>query len=133
MKPIPDFLAEADIRDLHQVALEAAGGGTGLRDAGLLASTLAAPQAGFGEQFLHEDLPAMAAAYLYHLIRNHPFVDGNKRVALLACLTFLALNSYECGLTEEEWIALVLAIAQGEVSKEESTKRIRAGCWYLGR
>lgn len=132
MKLIPDFLSEADIHDLHQVSLEAAGGSPGLRDAGLLASALAAPQAGFGDQFLHEDIPAMAAAYLCHLIRNHPFVDGNKRVAMLACLTFLDINNFECLLTEEEWIMLVLAIAQGDLSKEESLERLRGCCRSLG-
>jgi len=128
MKPIPDFLSEADLFDLHQVARESVGGSAGLRDAGLLVSALAAPQAGFGDQYLPEDIPVMAAAYLYHLIRNHPFVDGNKRVAMLACLTFLDSNSFECLLTEEEWILLVLAIAQGKLAKDECTRRIQAAC-----
>jgi len=128
MRLLPDFLSEADIHELHQIALETAGGSAGLRDVGLLASALAMPQAGFGDQFLHEDIPAMAAAYLYHLIQNHPFVDGNKRVAMLACLTFLDINGYECGLAEEEWIALVLAIAQGEIAKVEIIERLRVNC-----
>ncbi|MHB9025833.1 MAG: type II toxin-antitoxin system death-on-curing family toxin [Armatimonadota bacterium] len=128
MKPLPDFLADEDIHVLHEIALEMVGGGTGLRDAGLLASALAMPQAGFGDQFLHEDIPAMAAAYLYHLIRNHPFIDGNKRVAMLACLTFLDINEYECMLDEDGWIALVMAVAEGTLSKDECIERLRSNC-----
>jgi len=132
MKPIPDFLSEADIGDLHQVALEMAGGSPGLRDAGLLASALAMPQAGFGEQFLHEDIPTMAAAYLYHLMQNHPFVDGNKRVAMLACLTFLDINGYECELAEDEWILFILGNAQGGLDKDACTERLQASCRFSG-
>ena len=128
MKLPPDFLSEADLLDLHAVVLEESGGSAGLRDAGMLASALAMPQAGFGDQFLHEDIPAMAAAYLYHLMQNHPFVDGNKRVAMLACLTFLHLNGYNCLLAEDGWIALVLAIARSELSKDECTMQLRACC-----
>ena len=123
MKSMPDFLSATDIHDLHQIAIEEAGGSTGLRDPGLLASALAMPQAGFGDQFRHEDLPAMAAAYLYHLVQKHPFVDGNKRVAMLACLTFLDINGYDCTLEEDEWITLVLAVAQGDCSKDEVVAR----------
>jgi death on curing protein len=128
MIPLPDFLSEADIRDLHQVAVEAGGGSGGVRDAGLLASAVATPQAGVGDRFLHTDIPAMAAAYLYHLIRNHPFVDGNKRVAMLACLTFLDLNSYQCLLVEAEWITLVMGIARGETTKEQAIKQMGTRC-----
>lgn len=127
MRLPPDFLSEADIYDLHQVALDAAGGSAGLRDHGMLLSALAMPQAGIGDRFLHEDIPAMAAAYLYHLVQNHPFVDGNKRVALLACLTFLDINGYDCHVEEEEWITLMLAIARGELSKEDAL-RLQARC-----
>lgn len=131
MKRIPDFLSEAEIDDLHQVALEEAGGSDGLRDPGMLSSALAMPQAGFGDQFLQEDIPAMAAAYLYHLIQNHPYVDGNKRVAMLACLTFPDINGCDCTLTEDEWIGFVLAIAQGKLSKDESTEKIRKHCRFI--
>ncbi len=130
MKQMPDFLSEVDIRDLHQVAIEKAGGSDGIRDAGLLASALAIPQAGFGENFLHKDIPAMAAAYLYHIVNNHPFIDGNKRAAMLACLTFLDINGYECSIDEEEWIILVLDIAQGKLSKNDCIEKIRLCSHY---
>jgi death on curing protein len=128
VKPLPDFLSEADVLDLHVVALEAAGGRIGVRDAGLLASAVAAPQAGMGDRYLHDDIPTMAAAYLYHLIRNHPFVDGNKRVGMLAYLTFPDLNEYRCTLPEDEWIMLVMAIARAEVGKDEVINRLRPYC-----
>lgn len=64
---------------MHRSLIEAYGGSDGLRDAGLLESALAMPQASFDGQYLHADLFEMAAAYLYHIVQNHPFVDGNKR------------------------------------------------------
>jgi len=122
---IPDFLSESDVLVLHQVAIEGSGGSAGLRNAGMLSSALAMPQAGFGDQYLHEDIPAMAGAYLYHLVQNHPFIDGNKRVAMLACLTFLDINDFECNISEDEWIEFVMNIAQSEISKEQLTEFIR--------
>jgi len=122
---IPDFLSESDVLVLHQVAIEGSGGSAGLRDAGMLASALAMPLAGFGNQYLHEDIPAMAGAYLYHLVQNHPFIDGNKRVAMLACLTFLDINDYDCTILEDEWIEFVINIAQSKISKEQLTEFIR--------
>lgn len=72
--------------------MEAFGGSDGLRDANLLASTVAQPSATFGGSLLHEDLFAMAAAYLFHIVMNHPFIDGNKRTGLAAALVFLDIN-----------------------------------------
>jgi len=67
----------------------------------------------------------MAGAYLYHLVQNHPFIDGNKRVAMLVCLTFLDINDYDCTILEDEWIKFVMNIAQSEISKEQLTEFIR--------
>jgi death-on-curing protein len=128
MKRLPDFLTVDDVLELHQVALEQFGGSDGLRDAGLLESAVAMPQAGFGDQFLHETIPAMAAAYLYHLIQNHPFVDGNKRVATMACLAFLRLNVFDYQINDDEWIELAFNIAQGRMTKEESIKLLESRC-----
>jgi len=118
VKDLPNFLSVEDLKNVHEVALELYGGSGGLRDAGLLESAVAMPQAGFGDQFLHDTIPAMAAAYLYHLVQNHPFVDGNKRAATLACLDFLELNNYDCLLSNDDFIQLVFAIARGEMTKE---------------
>ena len=86
------FLALDEIVALQAVLLKY-GGDTGVRDFGLLQSALAMPEASFDGALLHPTLHEQAAAYLFHLVKNHPFVDGNKRVALAAALVFLAARS----------------------------------------
>ncbi len=111
--------------DLHTLQLERFGGGAGLRDCGLLESAVAQPQATFGGEFVHNDLFAMAAAYLFHIVRNHPFVDGNKRVGLLAALVFLDINGIAIDFASEELSEITLAVAQGNMTKEQLTVRLR--------
>lgn len=77
---------------LHRSLIEAYGGSEGIRDVGLLHSALAVPRASFGGEFLHQDLFEMAAAYLYHIVQNHPFIDGNKRTGAAAAIIFLSMN-----------------------------------------
>src|SRR6185295_695065 len=91
----PEFLDVDDVLAIHDEALAAFGGSAGVRDAGLLASAAAMPTATFGGELLHEDLFAMAAAYAFHIAQNQPFVDGNKRTAILAAIVFLDLNGIE--------------------------------------
>jgi death-on-curing protein len=86
------FLEVDDVLAFHAVQLARYGGLDGVRDPGLLASAVAMPQATFDGVFLHEDLFAMAGAYAFHLAENQPFVDGNKRTALMAALVFLDLD-----------------------------------------
>ena len=74
----PDFLTLDEVLEIHRDQIERYGGAAGIRDLGLLQSALAQPSATFGGQYLHADLHEMAAAYLYHLVQNHPFLDGNK-------------------------------------------------------
>ncbi len=88
----PQFLIVEDVLEIHEMQLERYGGGDGLRDQGLLESAVAQPQATFGGEFVHDGLLSMAAAYLFHIVSNHPFLDGNKRAGLLAALVFLDLN-----------------------------------------
>ena len=102
---------------VHQDQIERYGGESGLRDVGLLQSAAATPAAGFGGRYLHEDLFEMAAAYLFHIVRNHPFVDGNKRVGAVAALVFLLLNEVEVDADEEEFEQAVLAVAEGKWDK----------------
>jgi death on curing protein len=80
----PRFLDLVEVLEIHESRIELYGGRPGVRDLGLLQSALAQPSAGFGGEYLHGNLYEMAAAYLFHVSRNHPFVDGNKRTAL-AC------------------------------------------------
>ena len=87
----PAFLSLENILEIHQIQIGEFGGNPGLRDVGLLRSAAAMPAAQFGGQYLHDDLYEMAAAYLYHLALNHPFVDGNKRVAAMAADIFLLI------------------------------------------
>lgn len=89
---MPEFLDFEDVLELHTLQLARYGGAEGVRDQGLLESALAQPLATFDGEFVHADLFAMAAAYLFHIVRNHPFMDGNKRTGLLAALVFLDLN-----------------------------------------
>ena len=82
----PTFLSLEEVQAIHANQLRLYGGSDGLRDAGLLRSALAQPEGAFAGQWLHADLAAMAAAYIFHLAQDHPFVDGNKRVALVCGL-----------------------------------------------
>lgn len=93
------------------------GGARGIRDPGLLESAVANAEATFDGQFLHETPFEMAAAYLYGICRNHPFLDGNKRTAAAAALTFLDMNRIEIDAGEDELYDLVIGVATGRVSK----------------
>jgi|SRR5215472_3210639 len=104
----PVFLSLDEVLEIHQQQIERYGGSTGLRDAGALESAVATPQATFGGEFLHKSIPAMAAAYLFHLCQNHPFIDGNKRAGANAAVTFLLMNDWEPTFEQEELLEVVL-------------------------
>jgi death-on-curing protein len=112
-----DFLSLAEVLEIHRDQIERYGGEPGIRDIGLLQSALAMPAAGFGGSFLHEDLFEMAAAYLFHIIRNHPFVDGNKRTGVVAALVFLIMNGFELDADANALEKMVVAAAKGKSSK----------------
>ena len=97
----------------------------GVRDLGLLSSALAMPEASFGGLYLHPSLAEMAAAYLFHIAQNHPFIDGNKRAALATALTFLWLNDRRVEAGENELTELVVGVAAGRVGKAETAEFIR--------
>jgi death-on-curing protein len=113
------FLTTAQVERIHAEVIRQFGGSMGLRDRGLFESACEMPRATFGEQFLHATPAAMAAAYLFHLCSNHPFVDGNKRVGLGAALVFAEVNGYEARATDDELEGLTLGVASGSVSKDE--------------
>ena len=92
----------------------------GVADQGLLESAVSMPTAGFAGEFLHKSLPAMAAAYLFHICKNHPFFDGNKRAAVVASEVFLNINGMKLDVSNEELKQLCLGIAAGEISKDEA-------------
>ena len=115
------------VRAIHAEVLKAHGGSPGIRDLALLESAVAAPQATMMGQPLITDPIEMAAAYLFYICRNHPFVDGNKRTALASALTFLAENNLlpEELLPVDDWENLVLDVAASRIDRPETTARLR--------
>jgi death-on-curing family protein len=85
----PILLSLNEVVEIHRDVIERYGGSSGIRDMGLLQSAVAVPQASFGGEYLHTGLFEMAAAFLFHLVQNHPFLDGNKRTGAMAAFTFL--------------------------------------------
>ncbi len=121
----PLFLTDEDVVAIHADQFGEFGGAQGVRDLGLLSSAMAQPFATFGGEFLHADLYDMAAAYLYHLAKNHPFVDGNKRTALIAALVFLDLNGVDVGSGAPDLFDLVVGVAAGHVTKTDAAHELR--------
>jgi len=113
------------VLEIHREVLERFGGLAGVREPALLESAVAAPQATFGGRSLYADDVEIAAAYLFHLCRNRPFNDGNKRTAIGACLVFLSLNGLEPVQDSEDWEALTLGVASGELTREVATEKLR--------
>ncbi len=123
---VPAFILTVDdVIEIHEDQIANYGGSAGIRDMGLLDSAVAAPKASFGGQQLHDDLAAMAGAYLYYLAKNHPFVDGNKRVATAAALVFLRANGQTVACPDQELVNAVLAVAAGEWDKDAITQFLR--------
>lgn len=114
------------VLEIHAAAITDFGGSEGLRDRALLESAVAAPQATYGGESVYADVPEMAAAYLFYICRNHPFIDGNKRAALGACLVFLRLNGYQPAPDGPEWEQLTLDVAASRLDRAATTARLRA-------
>jgi death on curing protein len=106
-----------EVLSLHAEQIRLFGGSSGLRDLGLLESAMGSVEATFEGAFLHETIFAMAGAYLHGICRNHPFLDGNKRTAVAAALTFLELNGVDVDAEESVFYDLVIGVAEGRVSK----------------
>ncbi|MEM6756832.1 MAG: type II toxin-antitoxin system death-on-curing family toxin [Planctomycetota bacterium] len=119
------FLTWDEVLDIHRRALEAHGGQDGIRDLGSLESALATSTATFGGEFLHEDVAAMAAAYLFHISESQGFLDGNKRTGVAACLIFLKLNGYECTLSDNDLYDVTIGFANHTADKSRATAMIR--------
>jgi death-on-curing protein len=110
---------------IHARQLEVFGGQDGVRDAGLLASAVAMPQASFDGELLHPDVFAMAAAYAFHLAENQPFVDGNKRTAVVAADVFLTLNGVELPTATAELHDAMIALAEHRMKKDDLASLLR--------
>ena len=122
------FLTLDDILESHLNQIDTYGGSHGIRDIGLLESAIAQSEASFGGQYLHADIFQMASAYIYHLVMNHPFVDGNKRVGLEAALIFLEINDESLIANDDELVELVLKTTAGQIGKREISEFFRSHC-----
>ncbi len=116
----PTFLSVDHVLSIHRRMIEEFGGDATVRDHGLLESAVMMPAARFGGEFLHDGIPAMAAAHFFHLCKNHPFMDGNKRTALASAEMFVLLNEMHLAATNEELQELTLGVAEGRISKDET-------------
>lgn len=114
-----DFLGIEDVMSLHADQIALYGGDPGIRDLGLLESAIAQPRATFGGEFLHKDLFEMAAAYLFHIVQNHAFIDGNKRTGAVAALVFLDLNGIEINAPKGSIYDLTISVARGQTDKQQ--------------
>ena len=111
------FLTLSQIIKIHQDQIERYGGMPGIRDMKLLQSAVTMPAAGFGNSYFHDDLFEMASAYLFHIVKNHPFIDGNKRTGAVAAVVFLIMNGIEVDADEQSFEDLVLSVAYGKLTK----------------
>ena len=118
----PQFIPLPKILELHERQIRLYGGEPSIRDVNLLESALAMPMSGIGNSYFHSFPFEMAAAYLFHIVQNHPFVDGNKRTGAVAALVFLALNGIDVDMPEDVFEQFVRAVAKGEVQKAEIAK-----------
>lgn len=118
----PRFLTVRDVLVLHAIAIEDQGGDPTIRDIALLESAVATPAQQVGGQYLHPDIASMAAAYAFHICRNHPFVDGNKRAGVAAMIAFLADHGWEFFATANQAEPVITRLASGTLDKAEFTQ-----------
>ncbi|MFQ5432265.1 MAG: type II toxin-antitoxin system death-on-curing family toxin [Nitrospinota bacterium] len=117
-----DFLELDDLLKIHHDQIKRYGGFEGVRAMELLQSAIAMPQAGAGDTYFHKDVFEMAAAYLFHIINNHPFIDGNKRTGAMSAIVFLKLNGYALRAPEKAYENLVMSVAAGKTGKVKITE-----------
>ena len=128
MSATPDdcfHLSVEIVREIHAEALRKFGGLDGVRDENLLASAVLTPQSSFGGKSPYVDLVDVAAAYLYYICGNHPFLDGNKRTAMMAAIVFLRLNGIDTLPDSEAWEQLMLDVAASKLDRDATTRRLR--------
>ena len=112
------------VREIHAEAIRRFGGLNGVRDENLLASAVLAPQSTFGGRSPYADLAEVAAAYLFYICKNHPFLDGNKRTAMMAAIVFLRFNEIEPKPDSHEWEKLMLDVASSKITRDQTTRRL---------
>ncbi len=113
----PVFLGLDEVIEIHHDQIKRYGGHPGILDVGILKSAIAMPSATFDGNYLHTDIFEMAAAYLFHIVRNHPFIDGNKRTGAVASIVFLMMNGIDFHADENDFEKIVLFTAEGKTAK----------------
>jgi len=116
---VTEYLTPEQVLFLHSRLVSETGGAHGVRDLGMLLSALGRPQATFEDKELYPDLFTKTAALMDSLVRNHPFVDGNKRTAITSAGIFLWINGYQLTVENREMVRFTLACAQSQLSLEE--------------
>ena len=106
-----------EVIEIHHDQIKRYGGHPGIRDIGILKSAIAMPSATFDGNYLHTDIFEMSAAYLFHIVRNHPFIDGNKRSGAVASIVFLMMNGMDFNADENDFEEIVLRTAEGKIDK----------------
>ncbi len=128
MRATPDdcfHLGVDVVREIHTEAIKHFGGLNGIRDETLLASAVLAPQSSFGGKSPYADIVDVAAAYLFYICQNHPFLDGNKRTAMMSAIVFLRINGIETMPDSDQWEKLLLDVAASKIDRAATTKRLR--------
>ena len=113
----PVFLGLDEVIEIHHDQIKRYGGHPGILDVGILKSAIAMPSATFDGNYLHTDIFEMAAAYLFHIVRNHPFIDGNKRTGAVASIVFLMMNGIDFHADENDFEEIVIRTAEGKIDK----------------
>ena len=128
MRATPDDCVHLGIdivREIHVEVIKQFGGANGIRDENLLASAVLTPQSSFGGKSPYADIVEIAAAYLFYICRNHPFVDGNKPTAMMTAIVFLRLNGIDPVADSTEWEKFMLDVAASKIDRDETTRRLR--------
>ena len=128
MRATPDdcfHLSIGIVREIHAEAIRQFGGLRGTRDENLLVSAVLTPQSSFGGKSPYADIVEIAAAYLFYICKNHPFLDGNKRTAMMAAIVFLRFNGIEPKADSEQWEKLMLDVAASKLDRDATTRRLR--------
>ena len=112
-------LSKEQVMKIHSMLIEQTGGSDGIRDDGLLDSALNAPFQTFDGEYIYRTIKAKAAKLGYFLVKNHPFIDGNKRIGILVMIAFLEINGIEIICTDEELITLGLGLAEGLIDDKD--------------
>lgn len=116
------FLSTSDVIAIHADTIAHEGGAIGLRGPGGLDAAVAMPRQSFFGQLIHPDLASMAAAYHFHIAKNHPFIDGNKRASVSGALVFLAANGHGCSASNKELHDITIALASSKLDKAALTR-----------